>query len=157
MRSLPRILVLASVALAALAASATANQTFHTLTAPLSPTDRQPLQSGWVHDIHMNGNVNGAHEEYHVAGAIPNTTFQVQIQFYSGVGCVKANFLTSIKTAVLTTNGSGSANGDWTFPANHTSTVSTFSAFWELVGPGGVGPDGAAYSTPCELVLIGGK
>jgi hypothetical protein len=152
MRSLGRILVVAVVALTALSASATANQTFHTLTAPLSPINGQPLQSGWVHDIHMNGNVNGGREVYHVAGAIPNTAFQVVILFYSGEGCLSANQLPNINTAVLTTNGAGNANGDVTFPANHTTTVTTFSAIWELVGP-----DGPAYNTPCETVLIGGK
>jgi len=148
---LRRVLIAASVASAlVLAASATANKTFHTLTAPLSPIDGQPLQSGWVHDIHMNGNVNGGHEVYHVAGAIPNTAFQVVIQFYSGGTC--SGTPTPIPTAVLTTNGAGNANGSTTFPANHTSTVTTFSAIWELVGP-----SGPAYNTPCEVVLIGGK
>ena len=132
------------------ATSATANRTYHTLTAPLSPISGQPLQSGWVHDIHMDGNVNGAHEEYHLAGALPNTTFQVEILFYSGAGC--ATTAAKIDTAVLMTNGAGDANGDWTFPANHTSTVTTDSASWQLVGP-----DGPAYTTPCEPVLIGGK
>ena len=134
------------------ATSATANRTYHTLTAPLSPMSEQPLQSGWVHDIHMNGNVNGAHEEYHVAGALPNTTFQVEILFYSGAGCSSSVVPSTIDTAVLSTNGAGDANGDWTFPANHTSTVTTDSAIWQLVGP-----NGPAYTTPCELVLIGGK
>jgi len=136
--------------LLALATSATANRTFHTLTAPLSPIDGQPLQQGWVHDIHQNGNVTGGREVYHVAGAIPNTAFQVRILFYSGGTC--SGDPTLIDTAVLTTNGAGNANGAFTFPANHTPTVMTFSAVWELVGP-----DGPAYNTPCEVVLIGGK
>ena len=151
MRSLRIGVIVASVAFAqTLATSATANQTFHTLTAPLSPIDGQPLQSGWVHDIHMNGNVNGGREVYHVAGAIPNAAFQVEIFFYSGGTCSSPAVL--IDTAVLTTNGAGNANGNWTFPANHTPTVTTDSAIWELVGP-----NGPAYTTPCEVVLIGGK
>lgn len=151
MRSLRPVLIVASVAFALIfATSATANRTFHTLTAPLSPIDGQPLQSGWVHDIHMNGNINGAHEEYHIAGAIPNATFQVEILLYSGGTCSGA--AVPVDTAVLTTNGAGSANGDFTFPANHTSTVTTDSATWQLVGV-----DGPAYTTPCEVVLLGGK
>ena len=155
MQQLRRRWLIAGIAVLAgvmgFATSATANRTYHTLTAQLSPINGQPLQSGWVHDIHMNGNVNGAHEEYHVAGAIPNTTFQVQILFFLGAGCVNSAGA-PIDTAVLTTDGAGSANGDWTFPANHTSTVTTDSAIWQLVGP-----DGAAYNTPCEVVLLGGK
>jgi hypothetical protein len=152
LRSLRIVLVVAFGACAlVLATSATANQTFHTLTAPLSPINGQPLQSGWVHDIHMNGNVNGGHEVYHVAGAVPNTAFQVEIFFYTGGTC--SGDLSIFDTAVLTTNGAGNANGGVTFPANHTSTVTTMSAIWKLVGPDGV----AAYQTPCEVVLIGGK
>jgi hypothetical protein len=153
LRSLRPVLIMASVAFAlALATSAAANQTFHTLTAPLSPINGQPLQSGWVHDIHMNGNVTGGREVYHVAGAIPNTAFQVEILFYLGAGCLSANQLPTINTALLTTNGAGNANGAINFPANPTSTVTTFSAIWQLVGP-----NGPAYTTPCETVLIGGK
>lgn len=152
MRSLRIVLIVVSGALAlALATSATANQTFHTLTAPLSPVNGQPLQSGWVHDIHSNGNVNGGHEVYHVAGAIPNTAFQVVIQFYTGETCTTKPV--AIPTAVLTTNGAGNANGDVKFPANHTSTVTPMSAVWQLVDPNGV----TAYDTPCEVVLLGGK
>ena len=152
MRSFRVLLIVASVACAlVLATSAAANKTFHTLTAPLSPINGQPLRSGWVHDIHMNGNVNGGHEVYHVAGAIPNTAFQVRILFYTGGTC--SGTLQMFDTAVLTTNGAGNANGGVTFPANHTSTVTTMSAIWELLGPNGV----AAYNTPCEVVLIGGK
>ena len=151
MPSLRIVLIVASVVCAlALATSATANKTFHTLTAPLSPINGQPLQSGWVHDIHMNGNVSGGHEVYHVAGAIPNTAFQVRILFYTGGTCSGKPQM--FDTAVLTTNAAGSANGDVKFPANHTSTVTTMSAIWKLVGPDGV----AAYETPCEVVLIGG-
>jgi hypothetical protein len=58
---------------------------------------------GWVHDIHSNGNVNGGHEVYHVAGAIPNTAFQVVIQFYTGETCTTKPI--AIPTAVPTTNG----------------------------------------------------
>lgn len=153
MPSLRIVLVVASVVCAlALATSATANKTFHTLTAPFSPINGQPLQSGWVHDIHMNGNVSGGHEVYHVAGAIPNTTFDVHLLFYAGGKCSGTPAFEG-NIAVLMTNGAGNANGDVKFPANHTSTVTTMSAIWQLLGPDGV----AAYDTPCEVVLIGGK
>ena len=147
----------ALVALLAFAAIATANQTFHTLTAPFSPVDGQPLQSGWVHDIHMNGNPNSGHEVYHVAGAIPNTTFDVHLLFYAGGTCSGIPAFEG-NTAVLMTTGAGSANGDVKFgPNSHTSTVTTMSAIWQLlpVVNGVAGPPD--YATPCEVVLIGGK
>ena len=59
-----------------------------------------------------------------------------------------------IPTAVLTTNGAGGGNANWTFPASHTSVVTTDSAVWQLVDPSTKTPE---YTTPCETVLIGGK
>jgi hypothetical protein len=137
----------------AFATSATANQTFHTLTAPLMPVNGAPLQNGWVHDIHMNGNRSSGQERYHVAGAIPNTSLQVVIQFYGNATCAGA--ATPIPTAMLTTNGAGNANGRQAFAASPGPPPPPVddSAIWQLVGP-----DGAVdYTTTCHLVIIGGK
>jgi hypothetical protein len=135
------------------AASATANQTFHTLTAPLMSVNGAPLQSGWVHDIHTNGNNVGGHEVYHIAGAIPNTSFQVVIQFYGNATC--AGTASPIPTAILTTNGAGSANGSHVFAASPKPPPPPVddSAVWQLVGPNGA----VDYTTTCHLVIIGGK
>ena len=154
MRSLRPILALASLgAVLAFATSATANQTFHTLTAPLMPVNGAPLQSGWVHDIHMNGNKNSGQERYHIAGAIPNTSFQVVIQFYGNATC--AGTATAIPTAILTTNGAGNANGSQAFAATPGPTPPAVddSAIWQLVDPNGV----VVYTTTCHEVIIGGK
>jgi hypothetical protein len=147
-----RILVLAvasTAALLALATSALADQSFHTLKAPLSPVGGAPLRSGWVSDSHANGPIIGAHEEYHLNGASPNTTYQVVIQFYSGVtGCPGVGF--PVLTAHFTTNAAGNGNANWTFPGGPPAPVTQNSAIWQLVGPGNV----VAYQTDCQLVLI---
>jgi hypothetical protein len=148
------ILAIASfAAVLAFAANATANQTFHTLTAPLMSVDGSPLQSGWVHDIHTNGNNVGGHEVYHIAGATPNTTYQVVIQFYPNATCVTGT-ATPIPTATLTTNGAGAANGSHDFAASPKPPPAPVddSAIWQLVGPNGI-----SYATTCHLVIIGGK
>ena len=154
MRSPRRILVLAVVsagALLALTTTARADQAFHTLKAPLSAVGNAPLHSGWVSDSHANGPIIGAHEEYHVNGASPNTTYQVVIQFYPGVaGCPGG--AVAIPTASFTTNASGNGNADHFFPGGPPAPVTTNSAIWQLVGPGNV----VAYQTDCQLVLIGG-
>jgi hypothetical protein len=152
MRSRRRILVLAvasTAALLALATSALADRVFHTLKAPLSPVGGAPLRSGWVSDSHANGPIIGAHEEYHLNGASPNTTYQVVIQFSPGVtDCSAAGpFL----TANFTTNSAGNGNADWTFPGGPPlPAVTKNSAVWQLVGPGNV----VAYQTGCEPVFI---
>ena len=152
MRSPRRILVLAAVSAAALLAlttTARADQAFHTLKAPLSAVGNAPLHSGWVSDSHANGPIIGAHEEYHVNGASPNTTYQVVIQFYPGVtGC--AGDVVPIQTASFTTNASGTGNADWVFPGGPRAPVTQNSAIWQLVAPGNV----VAYQTECQLVLI---
>jgi hypothetical protein len=154
MRSPRRILVLAAVSAAALLALTTtahADQAFHTLKAPLSAVGNAPLQSGWVSDSHANGPIIGAHEEYHVNGASPNTTYQVQILFYPGVtGCPGAAVL--IPTAKLTTNASGNGNAKFGFPGGPPTPITQNSAIWQLLAPGDV----VAYQTDCQLVLIGG-
>ena len=154
MRSPRRILVLAVVsagALLALATPALADQAFHTLKAPLSAVGNAPLHSGWVSDSHANGPIIGAHEEYHVNGASPNTTYQVVIQFYAGVtGCPGG--AVALPTASFTTNASGNGNADWVFPGGPPAPITQNSAIWQLVGPGNV----VAYQTGCQLVLIGG-
>jgi hypothetical protein len=154
MHSSRRILVLAVVSAAALLALATpalADQAFHTLKAPLSAVGNAPLHSGWVSDSHANGPIIGAHEEYHVSGASPNTTYQVVIQFYAGVtGCPGG--AVALPTASFTTNASGNGNADWVFPGGPPAPITQNSAIWQLVGPGNV----VAYQTDCQLVLIGG-
>lgn len=154
MRSPRPILILTVVsaaALLALAPAALADQAFHTLKAPLSAAGNAPLHSGWVSDSHANGPIIGAHEEYHVNGASPNTTYQVVIQFYPGVtGCPGG--AVAIPTASFTTNASGNGNADWVFPGGPPAPITQNSAIWQLVGPGNV----VAYQTDCQLVLIGG-
>jgi hypothetical protein len=154
MRSPRRILILtmaSAAALLALAPTALADQAFHTLKAPLSAAGTAPLHSGWVSDSHANGPIIGAHEEYHVNGASPNTTYQVVIQFYPGVtGCPGG--AVALPTASFTTNAAGNGNADWVFPGGPPAPVTQNSAIWQLVGPGNV----VAYQTDCQLVLIGG-
>ena len=154
MRSPRRILVLtvaSAAALLALAPTALADQAFHTLKAPLAAAGNAPLRSGWVSDSHANGPIIGAHEEYHVNGASPNTTYQVVIQFYPGVtGCPGG--AVALPTASFTTNASGNGNADWVFPGGPPAQITQNSAIWQLVGPGNV----VAYQTDCQLVRIGG-
>jgi hypothetical protein len=107
----------ATVAAAALVASpALADQVFHTSHAAVHPVAGAPLQSGFVNDIHTNGTVNAAHEEYHLNGAQPDTTYQVQLLIYGTQSCTGAPLLV-LPTAQLTTNGAGNGNADAAFPA----------------------------------------
>ncbi len=98
------------------APGAFADQVFHTSHAGVHAVASAPLQSGFVNDIHTNGVVNAAHEEYHLNGAQADTTYQVQLVIYANQTCAGSPFLT-IQTAMVTTNGAGNGNADATLPA----------------------------------------
>jgi hypothetical protein len=113
-----RPLLVAAIAAAALvvAPATFADQVFHTSHAAVHAVAGAPLHSGFVNDIHTNGVVNSAHEEYHLNGAQPGTTYQVQLVIYGSQSCAGTPFLT-FTSAQLTTNGAGNGNADFTFPA----------------------------------------
>ena len=74
--------------------AALADQVFHTSHAAAHAVAGAPLQSGFVNDIHTNGTVNAAREEYHLNGAQPNTTYQVQLVIYGDQTCAGSPFAT---------------------------------------------------------------
>src|SRR5438552_244065 len=90
----PLWIAAAAVAAAAFAAApALADQVFHTSHAAVHAVAGAPLQSGFVNDIHSNGTVNSAHEEYHLNGAQPNTTYQVRLAVFPTTDCTGLPFL----------------------------------------------------------------
>ena len=77
-----RLLILVTVACSGLLATTTttafADQTFHSVRLLLVPIGDNSLRNGDVIDIHANGPVIYAVEEYHLNGATPNTTYVVE-------------------------------------------------------------------------------
>ena len=113
----PLLIAAAVVAVALIAVpTAFADQLFHTSHAAVHSVAGVPLRSGFVNDIHTSGVVNAAHEEYHLNGAQPGTTYQVQLVIYPSQSCAGSPFLT-IQTSMLTTDGVGNGNANFTFPA----------------------------------------
>lgn len=157
MRTPSRVLLLSALSATALLASAapsfadSAPQQFHTLKAPLSAVGGAPLKSGWVKDSHANSTIIGAHEEYHVTGASPDTAYQVVLQFYTGVTDCSGTAAPSA-TATFTTNKAGNGQADHVFAGGPQTPVSDNSAIWQIVGP-----DGAVdYTTSCQFIILGG-
>ena len=118
MLRMPLPFAVAVVAAAGLATvpAALADQVFHTSHANLHAVAGAPLQSGFVNDIHTNGVVNSAHEEYHLAGAQPDTTYQVVLVIFGSPSCGGAPLLVFPST-IVTTNGAGNGNANRQFPA----------------------------------------
>ena len=93
-RRSPLVLLAGLISLLAVVAvpAALADQVFHTSHAAVHAVAGAPLQSGFVNDIHTNGTVNAAREEYHLNGAQPNTTYQVQLVIYGDQSCAGSPF-----------------------------------------------------------------
>ena len=146
----PLWIAAAVVAAAAFAAApALADQVFHTTHAAVHAVAGAPLQSGFVNDIHSNGTVNSAHEEYHLNGAQPNTTYQVQLVIYPTTNCTGAPFLV-FPTSQLTTNGSGNGNANFDFPAGPPNNPPLqVGIVWQFLANGA-----PVYATDCVPVTI---
>jgi hypothetical protein len=129
---------------------AVADQVFHTSHAAVHSVAGAPLQSGFVNDIHSNGTVNSAHEEYHLNGAQATTTYQVQLVLFASQSCDAAPFAT-FPTAQLTTNAHGNGNADFTFPAGAPNNPPLqVGIIWQFLSSNG----DLVYATDCVPVSI---
>jgi hypothetical protein len=152
-RLLKRLLLAGAFALLALpmlAATASADQAFHTLHADLAAVRSAPLQSGFVNDIHTNGVQNGAHERYVLNGALPDTTFQVTIHlFLFDPTCSTAPL--AVQTATVETNGNGNGEAKFEFPAGPPSPLAGFThgILWQFSVGGTV-----VYQTACHPLTL---
>jgi len=151
MPSKPLMMLAGLVSLGALIAvpAAFADQVFHTSHAAVHPVSGAPLQSGFVNDIHSNGAVNSAREEYHLNGAQPDTTYQVQLVIYGDPTCAGSPSL-MVPTAMVTANGAGNGNAGFTFPAGAPNDPPLQVAIvWEFLAN-----DEPVYETDCVPVSI---
>jgi hypothetical protein len=146
----PWIAVVSAAAVAAFVVSpALADQVFHTSHARLHAVAGAPLHSGFVTDIHTNGNVNAAREEYQLNGAQPSTTYQVRLVIYGSQSCLGTPFLT-LPTAALTTNGTGNGTASFVFPAGPPNDPPLMVGIvWEFLSNGV-----PVYATDCVPVAI---
>ena len=148
LKSLVAAVVLAAAALVIVPLAA-ADQVFHTSHAAVHAVAGAPLQSGFVNDIHSNGAVNSAREEYHLNGAQPDTTYQVQLVIYGNQSCSGTPF--AFPTAQLTTNGAGNGNAGFFFPAGPPNNPPLqIGIVWQFLSPTGA----PVYETDCVPVTV---
>jgi hypothetical protein len=146
----PLLIAAAVVAVALIAVpTAFADQLFHTSHAAVHSVAGAPLRSGFVNDIHTSGVVNSAHEEYHLNGAQPGTTYQVQLVIYPSQSCAGSPFL-MIQTSMLTTDGVGNGNANFTFPAAAPNNPPLqVGIIWQFLSNGV-----PVYATDCVPVTV---
>jgi len=107
------------------------------------------LRSGHVVNIHPNGPVVGAVENYQVNGAKADTPYDVVLTVYDG-GC-DGGLLFAMTTTQLATNSHGNGIARFVFSAEDLAAFSglTVGASWTLENGGTV-----AYETDCTIVVL---
>jgi hypothetical protein len=134
------------------ASTAAADQYFQTSHAELTPIGSAPLQSGFVNDIHANGPTIVAQERYVLNGAMPDTTYSVELHLsFADPTCTVVNAVRP--TTTFTTNGAGNGEAGFTFyQANPPPPPAPRQVYirW-IVSSGGV----PQYQTDCVPVVIG--
>ena len=154
-----RVLLCLVLALLVSAPPVFADQSFHSTRLPLALTaagqtaGHPELRAGHVVDIHTNGPVVYAMEEYLLNGAKPDTDYQVVLHFYMNTACTPGGLFDFILPGVtLTTDSLGNANGRArSTPADILEILhnTDWGITWTFES-GGV----AAYITPCAHVHL---
>ena len=138
---------------AGLSTSVNADGVYRTEHISLHALGSSPLRSGSVTNIHANGPVVYANEQYHLNGAKANTTYQVILQVYVGNANCSGTPTVVRPTATFTTNRAGNGHGKARFaPAD----VSGFPKAPVVHGVNWVFKDGAtaACETGCQKVVL---
>ena len=156
-----RLLISAALAflLLATASPVLADQSNHTtrlglwLTPAGEAAGHPTLRAGQVVNIHANGPIVFAIEDYLLNGARPTTSYGVVLDFYGG-NCEGALAFPFANGTVLTTDRHGNAHGQARITPEQVASFglhdTDWGIVWTFVDSAGV----AAYSTTCTNVHI---
>ena len=144
MKWLTGVSVLVAVLALGPAVTASADGVYHTERLEFVGSDAD--FHGQVINIHPNGPVNGALERYQIAGAAPQASYDVWIQF-----CNSKAFADFMRTTGIATNrqGDGHARAKFTAAQLEPFSGATVSIRWVLKSGGAI-----AYATACTTVTI---
>jgi hypothetical protein len=107
----------ALLAAATLSSEAWADRVYHSEHLDLIAVGGAPLKSGFVENIHPNGQEVYAHEIYSVKGAAPGTTYLVYLLVHLGDPGCDATSATNFGSTELQTNAAGNGTADRFIPA----------------------------------------
>jgi hypothetical protein len=151
MRKRALLCVVVVLGLASVPSGASADAVYHSEHIALMPVGSQPLRTGFVENIHVNGPVVFAMERYVLNGALPVTTYDVQLDIWPGdTSCSGAPTLV-LPSASFATNGAGNGLGMVRFsPADADGLRGlTLGIIWTL----SIGST-LAYQTDCTAVTL---
>jgi len=116
----------------------------------LNPVGGASLRNGFVENIHANGPVVYAHEQYVLNGAAANTTYQVVLMVFPGdTTCASSPLPIPVATVQTNAAGNGTAHHVFT-PADADGLRGTTVGGMWTVSAGG-SPD---YQTGCETIVL---
>jgi hypothetical protein len=136
-----------------LATSVNADGVYKTEHIDLLALGDNPLRSGSVTNIHANGPIVYANEQYHLNGAEANTTYGVFLEVWVGDDSCSEGPDLVLPTSSFATNRAGNGHGKARFaPAD----VALFPKSPVVHGVNWVFKDGdvAAYETGCQPVVL---
>ena len=147
-KSLVCLAAVAALTVLAGTAPASADQLYHSGHYAFAPVDGAPLRSGFVENIHPNGPIVFAHEQYVVNGAEPNTTYQVWLAVFDPT-CSTPIF--TAETATITTNAAGNGTALHVFTPADAAGLNglTIGGTWTLTTGGA--PE---YATACATIQL---
>ena len=119
----------------------------------VQPFDDAPLRTGSVTNIHANGPIVYALEQYHLNGAEPNTTYDIVLQVFVVDEDCEAAPSVEIPTDTFTTNKAGNGHGKARFDPSGVEGLPTAPV---LHGANWVFMDGdtKAYATGCQQIVL---
>jgi hypothetical protein len=126
---------------------ALADGVYHSQHIALAPVGDLPLRSGFVENIHANGPIIFAHENYVLNGAAPNTTYRVFLLVHPDPDCTIQ--VAALNTANLTTNVAGNGKAQAVMSPDTVPHNTTLYFRWELRSN-----DTAAYRTECSMGVL---
>ena len=147
-RSLIGFAVVAALAIVPVAAG---DGVYQTQKYPFTPVAVAEHGSGFIENIHANGPIVYAHEQYALRGALPQTTYDVNIHVSAPADTTCASPILTAVTATFTTNPAGNGNAYHVFTPTDVGPLrdTTVHVFWTITTGATL-----AYTTPCETIRL---
>ena len=118
---------------------------------PFTPVAVAERGSGFIENIHANGPIVYAHEQYVLRGAFPETTYDVNIHVSTPADTTCASPILTGVTATFTTNPAGNGAAHHVFTPTDIGALrgATVHVYWTITRGATL-----AYTTTCETIQL---